>query len=164
MKNIFVILLAIIIIVPISAFSQKNKANKETEQWRYETEDLGVIGQQGTSVFKVWTYSKKETIAITQASKNAVHAILFKGYGSNKPLVRDASIMESREDFFKDFFRDGGDFQRFVQLSNNGAISAGDRVKVGKEYKIGLKVIVRKDDLRKYLEEKGIIKAMNSMF
>lgn len=164
MKNIFVILLSLAIIVPLSSYSQKKKANKDTEQWRYETEDLGVTGQQGTCVFKVWTYSKKENIAITQASKNAVHAALFKGYGNNKPLIRDASIMESREDFFDEFFKDGGDYQRFVQLSNNGAISAGDRISVGKEYKIGVKVIVRKDDLRKYLEEKGIIRAMNSMF
>ncbi len=164
MKKVIFVLLAMAIVMPTTLFAQKKKANKETMEWRYETEDLGVTGQQGTCVFKIWTYNKKETVAINQAPKNAVHAVLFKGYGKNRPLVKDDATMKSNEAFFEEFFKDGGDFQRFVQLSSNGKIAPGDKIQVGKELKIGLRVIVRKDELRKYMEEKGIIKAMNSMF
>lgn len=164
MKKLIFVLLACVIAMPTMVFAQKKKANNETMEWRYETEDLGVTGQQGTCVFKIWTYNKKEAVAINQAPKNAVHAILFKGYGNNKPLVKDDATIKANEKFFDEFFKDGGDFQRFVQLSSNGKIAAGDKIQVGKELKIGLRVIVRKDDLRKYMEEKGIIKAMNSMF
>ena len=37
-------------------------------------------------------------------------------------------------------------------------------VKVGKEYKVGVVVSVRKDDLRKALEAAGIIRGLNSGF
>ena len=40
----------------------------------------------------------------------------------------------------------------------------GDRIKVGKEYKIGLFISVRKDALRKDLEQARIIKGLNSGF
>ena len=53
---------------------------------------------------------------------------------------------------------------KFVSLTNDGAVAAGDRIKVGKEYKIGLIVSVRKDALRKDLEQAGIIKGLNSGF
>ena len=52
----------------------------------------------------------------------------------------------------------------FVQFANNGAIAPSDKIKLQKEYKIGVKVTVNRSDLRKYLEEHGIIKSMNSLF
>ena len=62
-------------IAPAWGGAQK-KADKATEQWRYEAEDINKISKQGTVTFKIWSYSKKETVAISQAPKNAVHAIL----------------------------------------------------------------------------------------
>lgn len=54
---------------------------------------------------------------------------------------------------------------RFVTLTNNGAIAAGDIMKVGKkEYKVGVVVTVQYNDLRKYLEEKGIVKRLDAGF
>ena len=44
----------------------KRKAQKDTENWRYEIECVG-IGKAGTKVIKVWSYSKKAKIAIAQA-------------------------------------------------------------------------------------------------
>ncbi len=53
---------------------------------------------------------------------------------------------------------------KYVSLSNDGSIDTDDRLKVGKEYKIGVVVSVMKDQLRKDLEKAGIIKALDAGF
>ena len=57
---------------------------------------------------------------------------------------------------------------KFVSLTNNGAVSPGDRQKLGRflarEHKIGIMVSVKKDLLRKDLEDAGIIRGLNSGF
>ena len=148
----------------------KKRADTDTENWRYEIESVGT-GVQGTYLIKVWSYSKKPTIAIQQAKKNAVHGIIFKGFvgapnvSGQKPFVTDMSIAEEKESFFDDFFSDpAGDYIKFVSESGDGSVDAGDRLKVGKEYKIGVIVSVNSADLRKYLEKAGIIKSLSDGF
>ena len=149
----------------------RKKADKETVQWRYEIECVGT-GIQGTYLIKVWSYSKNPNVATEQAKKNAVHGIVFKGFsgGGNgcttqKPLARDPNLEQQKEEFFKHFFADGGKYMKFVSMSTDGSVAAGDRLKVSKkEYKIGVIVSVRKDDLRKDLEAAGIIKSLSSGF
>lgn len=146
-------------------------ADQDTNNWRYELsgEDTG---EQGTYLVKVWSYSKKPAVAKEQAKKNAVHGIIFKGFSgskqgvsSQKPLVKDSSIQSKNEQFFKDFFAAGGDYMKYVNLSDDGAIASGDILKVNKrEYKVAVVVSVRKDALRKYLENAGIIRGLSSGF
>ena len=62
------------------------------------------------------------------------------------------------------FFADGGRYMKFVSLTGDGMISADDRLRVGKEYKIGVLVSVKVSDLRKDLEASGIIKSLSSGF
>lgn len=150
---------------------KRKKANKETEQWRYEIECVGT-GIQGTYLIKVWSYSKNSDIAIEQAKKNAIHGVIFKGFvgdkngcTNQKPLSRNSNLENEQKTFFKHFFADGGKYIKFVSLSTDGAIDAGDRLKINKkEYKIGVIVSVRKDELRKDLESAGIIKSLSSGF
>lgn len=157
--------------VTATTFSQaKKKADKATEEWRYEIECAG-IGTDGTYLIKVWSYSKKGNVAITQAKKNAIHGIIFKGFAggekgcnSQKPLVSNPNLESEKEDFFKPFFEDGGKYMKFVSVSSDGNVDASDRMKVGKEYKIGIVVSVMKDALRKDLEAAGIIKGLSSGF
>lgn len=166
-KTFFLILL----MITGSAFSQaKKKADKATDEWRYEIECAG-IGTDGTYLIKVWSYSKKGSVAITQAKKNAVHGIIFKGFAgggqgcnSQKPLVTNPNIESEKEEFFKPFFEDGGKYMKFVSVSSDGNVDASDRMKVGKEYKIGVVVSVMKDALRKDLEAAGITKGLSSGF
>ena len=40
----------------------------------------------------------------------------------------------------------------------------GAEIKLKKEYKIGIRVTVNRADLRKYLEQNGVIQAMNAIF
>jgi len=146
------------------------KADIDTQNWRYEVECAGT-GVQGTYLVKVWSYSKNPTVATEQAKKNAVHAIIFQGYagGANgcvtqKPLAQSPNVENEQADFFKTFFGVGGKYMKYVSLTNDGAVAASDRLKIGKEYKIGVVVSVRKDELRKDLEDAGIIRGLASGF
>lgn len=149
----------------------KKKANKDTEHWRYEVECVGV-GKPGTNLIKVWSYSKKPHIAIDQAKKNAVHALLFKGFAKGErgcfaqdALVKDFSIQDKKEAFFKDFFNSkDGKYMRFVQITEEKGITSNDVVKLKKEYKIGIVVLVDRNALRQYLEDEKIIRGLNTGF
>lgn len=149
--------------------TSQEKADKDTKNWRYEIEAVQQ-GVAGTYLIKVWSYSKKPDVAIDQAKKNAVHGIIFRGYAGKdrvpgqSPLTNNPNIEEEKADFFDAFFADGGKYLKFVSLTNDGAVAAEDRMKVGKEYKIGVLISVRKEELRKDLENAGIIKGLSAGF
>jgi len=158
-----------LVIFSVTGFSQsKRKSDKDTSEWRYEIEAVNV-GTQGTYLVKAWTYAKKPKRAIEQAKKNAVHGIIFRGFAGKgripgqKPLAKINSEKEN-EDFFKTFFQDGGKYLKFVTISNDGSVAAGDYLKVGKEYKIGVMVSVNVAQLRKDLEDAKIIKGLSAGF
>lgn len=147
----------------------KKKADEATEAWRYEIEVAGV-GVEGYYLIKVWSYSKRPAVAIEQAKKNAVHAIIFKGFAGKAgisgkpPLTSNPNIENEKQEFFADFFQDGGKYMKFVTLTTDGAIAAEDRVKVGKVYKIGVLVSVNVDLLKKDLQSAGILKSLSAGF
>ena len=61
MKNtiqIVGLVLAFVIGITTSISGQNKKADKDTKNWIYEIEPVGV-GAQGTYLIKVWSYSKK---------------------------------------------------------------------------------------------------------
>ncbi len=162
------LVLAFIFGITMSISAQNRKADKDTRNWIYEIEPVGV-GSQGTYLIKVWSYSKKPIVALEQAKKNAVHGIIFKGFlGVNgipgqRPLTNNPNLEIEQAEFFKNFF-DGGKYMKFVNISNDGAVAAEDRLKVGKEYKIGVVVSVNVAGLRKDLEDGGILKGLSSGF
>ena len=158
------ILLAVAFLATTCFASSKSKANKDTQKWRYEIECVGT-GSAGTYLVKVWSYSKKQATATNQAVKNAVHGVLFKGIpggngcASQRPIASNPAIEYDRADFFERFFADGGDFQKYGSTSGVPEI-----MKVGKEFKVGVIVSVYKDNLRKNLEQAGVIKGLGSGF
>lgn len=167
-KNIFALIILICFSNSISAQSNK-KADKDTAAWRYEIEAVQT-GVQGTYLIKVWSYSKKPEVAIDQAKKNAVHGIIYRGFAGTStvpgklPLANNVNLEEEKSDFFTPFFSEGGKYLKFVSLTNDGAVEAGDRMKVGKEFKIGVVVAVNVSELRKDLENAGIIKSLSNGF
>jgi len=163
------LLVVAILGLSISVSAQaKKKANKDTENFKYEIEGVSV-GSQGTYMVKVWSYSKKPTVAINQAKKNAVHGIVFKGF-TGKPGVpgqkalATPAVEQEKQAFFDKFFEDNGNFLKFVSESGDGSVAAEDRMKVGKLYKIGVVVSVNVAALRKELEDAGIIKGLGAGF
>ncbi|MDO7173626.1 hypothetical protein [Mariniflexile sp. AS56] len=150
---------------------KNEKANKDTEIFRYDIECEG-IAKLGSKLVKVWSYSKNPKHAISHAMKNAVHGIIFKGFGgggqgctSFSPLLKSAENASNHEAFFDAFFADGGEYLKYVSAATDGNIAPGDRLKISKrEYKIGAIVNVQTDMLRKRLEEEGVIRGLTSGF
>lgn len=153
----------------VAASAQGKKADKDTQIWRYDIECVST-GASGSYLVKVSSYSKDPATAINQAKKNAVHGVIFKGFTgtgagcTQKPLTSNPALEQEKSEFFKDFFADGGKYMKFVTEANEGEIAAGDRIKVGKEWKISIVVSVFKDQLRKDLEAAGIIKGLGDGF
>ncbi len=166
MKRILTVVCCLAVTVACMAVS-KAKADKDTEQFRYEIECAG-NGAQGSYLVRVWTYTKKvdSSNAINQCKKNAVHGIIFKGYtGGNgcvaqRPLAATPGVEAEHAEFFKHFFADGGEFLKYVQVTSG----TQETVKFGREYKVGVVVTVAKDALRKALEQAGIIRSLGSGF
>jgi hypothetical protein len=169
LRQIFLTLTVITIWAPSVNAQARKKADKDTEAWRYEIEVVQT-GTQGTYLVKVWSYSKKPDVAIEQAKKNAVHGVIFRGFAGTstvpgqKALASNVNLEEEKADFFAPFFSDGGKYMKFVSTSNDGAVAAEDRMKVGKEYKVGVVVSVNVSALRKDLEAAGIIKSLGAGF
>jgi hypothetical protein len=160
----------LLLFLPILMHAQaRKKAEKDTRFWRYEIEGVGE-GKEGTYLVKVWSYSKKPDVAIEQAKKNAIHGIIFQGYSGSgyvsgqPPLSKSPGLENEKSDFFNGFFADGGPYLKYVSVSNDGSIAGEDRLKVGKEYKIGVIVSIRKDLLKKDLQDQGIIQGLSSGF
>lgn len=165
-----VALLLFIFILPLGMMAQsKKKKAAEVSLWNYELEAAGV-GMQGTYQVKVWSYTRNPNEVQALAMKNAVHGIIFKGYGDKgrwkgqRPLAQDSNLEVEQAPFFAAFFQNDGTYRKFVGLVDNGAIAPGDRIQVGKEYKIGITVLVQVGALRKELEDAGIIKSLTNGF
>ncbi len=142
---------------------KQEQADADTQSFRYELEYIKSAGT-GLANVKVWNYSKNPNIAIEQTKKNAVHGVLFKGYSgagaTQPPIVRDAAALSNNAEFFKAFFREGGDYMRYV----TNVVGSPEVTKVGKEYKIGQTIQVNTAQLRKNLEQAGIVRGLSSGF
>ncbi len=164
MRKFLLSLLVVALCMPVWAGAKK-KADKDTNQFRYEIECAG-NAIQGTYLVKVWTYSRKAAVAENQCRKNAVHGVIFKGYGggqgcvSQRPMANTPGVETQYSEYFNRFFADGGEFQKYASIMPGTT----ETVKVGKEYKVGVVVSIRKDDLRRALEAAGIIRGLNSGF
>lgn len=130
---------------------------------RYEIEGVGT-GKPGTFLVKVCIYSKKPNVTPEQIKYAAVHGVIFKGFSgdgfaSQKALAKP-EIESQKSDFFNSFW-ENGDYLAYATIVN----SVADRVKISnKQYKLGAVVSVSKDSLRKYLENIGIIRGLNTGF
>ncbi len=157
----------------------QTSVSAQTLTTNYEVQALEQ-GKEGTVLMKVFSYGKTTEEAIERAKLDAVHAVLFKGIpGSNceKPLIGDLSLLQSKADYFKTLFgvdelegytrkkkkirygTENAPYRLYVSLSTDGSIDPADRLRVGKEYKVGVSVSVQFHALRAQLEKDGIIKA-----
>lgn len=182
MKKLILFFLAVVMMAGHSeAQNKKQKAvEKDTHEWKYEVETVSKNGH-GDYILKVWSFSKDAVVAAEQGKKNAVHSIVFKGTPASqnnripgiKALVPDFKTQQEYGDFFDRFFADGGDYMRFVTVSNNGF---ADIVKIPKvknngeksaavyKFKVGLTVTINVPALRKYLEDAGVVRALGAGF
>lgn len=168
MHRYFLLFLFILIVNSAAGQSRKERKQLFESNTNYEIEMLGV-GQDGTKVFKIWAYGKKPEEAILQGKKLAVRACLFRGLpGSGQviatPPICNPSAETEQSDFFDRFFETGGNYLNYVNITSDGMPGGQDRLKVKKGYKVGLKVQVLYDNLRKYMEQAGMARRMDALF
>lgn len=168
MKKLLLLTVALLVGHACWAAKQR-KADAETDKFRYDIEYARSAGD-GVCQVKVWSYSRATRVASEQCRKNAVHGIIFKGYTagdgsatSQRPLVRDGAALQKHAEFFEQFFSDGGPYRQFVSAVTDGSMEV-KRVGERKQYKVGVVVTVSKDQLRKYLEDNGIVRSLGSGF
>jgi len=98
----------------------------------------------------------------------AIHGVLFRGFTSGstgcmsqKPLVKDLAAEQDHADFFKMFFNDkDGHAAAFANVQ----MGSYEYTKVRGGYRVSAVVAVAKDELRKHLEDAGIIKSLSAGF
>ena len=168
MKNFAFLLICMSLFVVVTATARDD----EEDTYRYELENYtDRTMSDGYIMVKVWNYGRKEKITRQTCMRNAVHGVIFKGVsggrasGLNKghaALCPDG--YSAHTDYFDNFFN-SGDYMQFVELTNNGNIQAGDRIKISsKEYKIAMVCIINYNALRDRLQKDGVANGLNSLF
>lgn len=131
----------------------------------YDIEGSGTANQ-GSYLVTVTVITKDKKIDDSELVKAAVHGVLFRGFTSKehrqsqRPLAGSAAVEAQHVDFFSSFFNEGGAFR------NYGQTVSGSRsvVKSGKKYRVSTTVVVNKEQLRKDLEQAGVVRGLNSGF
>lgn len=163
------IVFALVAMFSVAGFADSKK--KKDKVYKYElvcNKGGAQAKDKNYKTVKVYSYGKKSDDAREACQENAVHGILFKGYageGSDSGMrALCPEGYEAHKKYFDDFFENGY-WRQYVQLTNNGAIAPGDMIQVAKkEYKVGMLVTINVTELRRRLEQDGIIKSMNSLF
>jgi len=123
------------------------------------------IGKQGTLIVKAWGKGRSIDIAKENAKKNALHDYIFKGFSSSneinsselRPLLTNSDAEDKNKEYFIKFFKKDGIYLKFASFTDeNGNIGINDRVKEGKDFKIGIIVVINKALLIKELEDAGV--------
>ena len=79
----------------------------------------------GTFVIRTQVRARNAAIAFTDAQRKVVQEVIFDGVdaGSNgveplKPILFDMNARRTYEDYFATFFRDGGEWTKYANLSD----------------------------------------------
>ena len=170
MKFLKICIVALLIVPINSLFSQTNSNRKVTEErtrnWQYESECFESGGAGSSYLIEVTSYVGDVRLALNQAKKNAIHAVLFKGVAGNdlgctakEPLIKNGVYNDNFE-YFEDFFYNTRQYNQFATLPSGSAEST-EKLK-RKMYKATYAISVNVDDLRKKLEYDKIIEPMGA--
>ena len=136
-----------------------SKLSKADTPWTYEIESVGV-GADGTYAIRVWSYYKNAKMPLEVAKRNAVHGVPAGNGAASQPPMVTGQLSASDTAFFDNFFM--ADYQNYINSVANSSLRI---IKLrAREYKVGYVVSVAKDNLRKYLEDQGVIKGLSSGF
>jgi hypothetical protein len=115
------------------------------------------IENEGYVKLKITNLINPLEYQIESANKDAIKAILYSGYTSTqcqtqKPLLRQTTDIENFKKIESNFFSNKGIWKTFIRNATN------------EQNTTGFEIMINKDQLRKYLEEKQIIKSLNNGF
>ena len=123
-KCIFTVIIFVLALAIAVGQTRKERKAMYDSQYNYELACLGV-GQDGTKLLKVWGYGKKVDNAIYDAKRTSVAAVIFRGVPAGNDAAPTPSLLpvdgyEQHMDFFDEFFKDGGMYLSFVNLTTDG--------------------------------------------
>ena len=171
MKFLKICIVALLIIPINSLFSQTNSNRKVTEErtrnWQYESKCFESGGAGSSYLIEVTSYVGDVRLALNQAKKNAIHAVLFKGVTGNslgctakEPLIKNGVYNDNFE-YFEDFFYNTRQYNQFA-TSPSGSPEFPPQREKRKMYKATYAISVNVDELRKKLEYDKIIEPMGA--
>ena len=173
-RIVLVALAGVLFTALVSNAQSKNKVRKLEYNSAYNYEVATVaVGVDGTKLIKVWGYGHTVEDAIRKAKADAVACAIVKGFPAGSggsaaktpPICTDSDAIQKNAEYFEKFFEPGGQYLQYVNLSNDGAPSGADRIKVNKKtYKVGIVVSIAFDELRKELEKQGIARKLDAGF
>lgn len=167
-KSIYTILLFSVVVASVYGQTRKERKAMYDSQYNYELACLAV-GLDGTKHIKVWGYGKKVDNAIYDAKRTAVAAVIFRGVPAGNGAAPTPSLLPvdgyaQNMDFFDEFFKDGGMYLSFVNLTTDGTPGGADNIKMSHGYKVAVSASINFNELRKYLQDKGIVKRLDAGF
>ena len=80
------------------------------------------------------------------------------------PIFKSQRAFDDNLDYFMDFFVTGGDYIQYVNVTTDGVPSGQDRREVKGGYKVALYVQVMYDNLKKRMEEDGLVRKLSDGF
>lgn len=155
-------LISIALAVTSCSTSKTTDISSEYAFATFETECLGVE-LDGSQTLRAWGKGKNKADAIEQAKKNAVRDVLFKGINAGsgecnkRPLILEVNAQEKYEYYFNAFFRDGGEYKKYVSSEDENKTSKV-RAKHSTQENYGVVVRVKCAELRQRLIDDNIIK------
>ncbi len=139
-----------------------------------EISQLNAEGTAGVYLVKVYTYGRDIPTAIENAKIFAINTVLFQGLtsGTNGSPEQKPPIVSSNtnlndpkiKDFFNNFFLTAT-YNNFITSIHSGTALVDEYFQYKKHLiKIGISFNINEGTLRKYLENAGIIRSLNSGF
>ncbi|MEN8858535.1 MAG: DUF6175 family protein, partial [Flavobacteriaceae bacterium] len=139
---------------------------ERTRNWQYESICSESGGTGSSYLIQVTSYVGDLRLALNQAKKNAIHAVLFKGVAGNnlgctakEPLIKNGVYNDNFE-YFEDFFYNTRQYNKYA-TSPSGTAESSEKLK-RKMNKVTFIISVNVDELRKKLEYDKIIEPMGA--
>lgn len=154
-KRLFIIAVTVAMLT-VSAHAQKLTTNRDIEP-----QCLGVR-HDGSQTLRVSGFGKSTDMALEQAYKNAVYAVLFNGITSGgecdqRPLVPEVNARKRYKDYFDTFFMDNGPYREFIS-DEDERLYGREEAKNSYGRRIIVVVRVLKSQLKARLKQDGILK------
>lgn len=132
--------------------------------YSFKTECFG-IELDGSQTVKAWGYGRNWIDAVSQAKKEALNDVIFKGILNGKsdcssiPMVTEVNARKKYSEFFDSFFTDGGEFQNFANTKDERIWRSinRDKFKTREGVIRGVLLRVESSKLKSYLKKNGII-------
>lgn len=147
------------------AFASCGSKKTAAGNYTYKSECMGVE-LDGSQTIKAWGNGRNRADAVDQAKKNAVRDVIFFGINegksecNSKPLIFEVNAQEKYEDYFNNFFKDGGAYKNFISLRDERIFDKLSRDKKQSRESVthGMIVRVLRSELKQQLLADGIIK------